>query len=165
MGRSLFQFATETIDPRARFCTATTLMSGAVKSGRRTSRRRASQQCFHAKKLGQLAEFLSLGGLLKSYLSVAWKDALAIHASKWFQRDLGELVVHLGDSLRLRDECCVTRFRIFGPDFDGVLERFGARQFFEKCGAFLKRSFGIVGVGCRNRLEVLREVAGGSHSC
>jgi hypothetical protein len=114
---------------------------------------------------GQLAEFLSLGDLLMSYLSVAWEDVLGIHASKWLQRDLGEFVIHLGDSLRLSDECFVTRFRIFGADFDGLLERFGARQVFEKCGAFLKRSFGIVGVGCRDRLEVLGEVAGGSHSC
>ena len=110
-------------------------------------------------KPGQFAEVFSLGGLVKRYLSVAW-DVLTIHASKWLQRDLGEFVVHLGNPLRLRDECCVTRFRIFGADFDGFLERFGARQFFEKCGAFLKGSFGIVGVGRRDRLEVLREVAG-----
>jgi hypothetical protein len=62
------------------------------------------------------------------------------HSSKRFQRDLEELIVHLSDSLRLRDECFVIRFRIFGADFDGFLERFGARQFFEKCDSFLKGS-------------------------
>src|SRR5258706_16372441 len=49
--------------------------------------------------------------------------------------------------------------------FRWLLGAICVRQFFEKCGAFLKGSFGIVGVGRRDRLEVLREVAGASHSC
>jgi hypothetical protein len=50
------------------------------------------------------------------------------HNSKRLARDLGELVVQLDDSLRLRDERFMSRSRIFGADFQCLFERFGARQ-------------------------------------
>src|SRR5258706_16127025 len=136
MARSRFQFCNGNHRSRDGLCMATSLMSGAVRSGRRhraDSRRNGAP----FEKPGQFVEVFSLGGLVKRYLSVAW-DVLAIHASKWLQRDPGELVVHLGNSLRLRDECRVTRFRIFGADFDGFLERFAFASFSKNAAPSLK---------------------------
>src|SRR5260370_19408176 len=114
----------------------------------------------YAKKLGQRGRAF----LIRWFVEELWNGRLGGRfrdRTKRLKRIPGEFGVHLNDFLRLRDERFVGSFRIFGANFHRFLERSGTRQFFIKFSAFLKRSFGIIGVRCRDRLEVLREFAGG----
>ena len=61
-----------------------------------------------------------IGWFVEKFLNGRLGGRFRIHASKWLKRILGELGVHSDDSRRLRDECFVASFRIFGADFHQV---------------------------------------------